>query len=268
MNGASTSRVIISRHTLNPKHRKGSTSPRQKPRAITCRQSSIILNQLNTNARPHPLTTHGHIANLNRIRTITSRHNILRPRLRRSRRNRDNHLNRPADHLTGIKTGTIIEATRQPASRPFLLLQPCLDWQNFRMGISLRQFEQMKNRVNGKSPRAVAPPVSRFAAQTKKQIILGIDPSLRGTGYGVIRIGKSQPVALAHGTISCPKDWERSRCLAKISQTLRDVLLEHSPDVCVVEGIFFAQNLKTAIIMGEARGAALAAVAESGIGNL
>ena len=37
------------------------------------------------------------------------------------------------------------------------------------------------------------------------------------------------------------------------------------PSVCVVEGLFFAQNLKTAIVMGEARGAALAAVAEAGV---
>ena len=92
-----------------------------------------------------------------------------------------------------------------------------------------------------------------------------MDPSLRGTGYGVIQSGKAASVALAHGTISCPKDWERSHCLAKISQALRDILREHRPTVCVVEGLFFAQNLKTAIIMGEARGAALAAVAESGI---
>ena len=96
-------------------------------------------------------------------------------------------------------------------------------------------------------------------------MILGIDPSLRGTGYGVIRLGRPHPVALAHGTISCPEGWERSRCLAKISQTLRDVLKQHQPTVCVVEGLFFAQNLKTAIIMGEARGAAMAAVAEAGL---
>jgi crossover junction endodeoxyribonuclease RuvC len=78
-------------------------------------------------------------------------------------------------------------------------------------------------------------------------------------------VDKSQLVALAHGTVTCPKDWERSRCLAKISQTLREVLREHQPTVCVVEGLFFAQNLKTAIIMGEARGAAMAAVAEAGL---
>ena len=124
----------------------------------------------------------------------------------------------------------------------------------------------MKARLNGKSARAgaVSPSVAPRAARSPRTI-LGIDPSLRGTGYGVIRTGKPNPTVLAHGTIACPKDWERSRCLAKIAQTLRDVLLEHSPEVCVVEGLFFAQNLKTAIVMGEARGAALAAVAESGI---
>jgi crossover junction endodeoxyribonuclease RuvC len=72
-------------------------------------------------------------------------------------------------------------------------------------------------------------------------------------------------LVLAHGTIACPKDWARSRCLARISQTLRDVLKQFKPDICVVEGLFFAQNIKTAIIMGEARGAALAAVAEAGL---
>ena len=132
------------------------------------------------------------------------------------------------------------------------------------MGISLRQFEQMKDRVAGKSARAVTPPITPHSSLGTR-VILGLDPSLRGTGYGVIRVEKSGATALAQGTIACPKDWERSRCLAKISQTLRDVVREYKPDVCVAEGIFFAQNLKTAIIMGEARGAALAAVAESGI---
>ena len=124
----------------------------------------------------------------------------------------------------------------------------------------------MKARLKGKSSSVVAisPSITHHASRIT-QTILGIDPSLRGTGYGVIRTGKPNPVALAHGTIACPKDWARSRCLAKISQTLRDLLLEFSPEVCVVEGLFFAQNLKTAIVMGEARGAALATVGETGI---
>lgn len=122
----------------------------------------------------------------------------------------------------------------------------------------------MQQRLNGKPSRAATVSVPRHAARIT-QIILGVDPSVRGTGYGVIRAEKSAPVMLALGTISCPKDWERSRCLAKISQALRDIVLEHRPTVCVVEGLFFAQNLKTAIIMGEARGAAMAAIAEAGL---
>jgi crossover junction endodeoxyribonuclease RuvC len=51
----------------------------------------------------------------------------------------------------------------------------------------------------------------------------------------------------------------------KISQSLRDILKTHRPTVCVVEGLFYAQNLQTALIMGEARGASLAAVAEAGL---
>jgi len=139
-------------------------------------------------------------------------------------------------------------------------------WQPFRVGISRQQFEQMQQRLGGKKSRAVAVamPVTRHSSLAA-QTILGIDPSLRGTGYGIIRTEKSSPVTLAQGTISCPKDWERSRCLAQISQTLRDLVRAHQPTVCVVEGLFFAQNLKTAIVMGEARGAAMAAIAEAGL---
>jgi len=130
----------------------------------------------------------------------------------------------------------------------------------------VQQFEQMKARLGGKTPRtAAAVAAPRRSPQASSQIILGVDPSLRGTGYGIIRAEKSNSTVLAQGTISCPARWERSRCLAKISQTLRDVLREHQPTVCVVEGLFFAQNLQTALIMGEARGAAMAAIAETGI---
>lgn len=134
------------------------------------------------------------------------------------------------------------------------------------MGITLQQFNEMNARVSGRKARAIAVvaplPTSRVSAY---KIILGLDPSLRGTGYGVIEIAKPNPIALAHGTISCPKDWPHSRCLAHISQTLRDVLRKFQPTVCAVEGLFFAQNIKTAIVMGEARGAALATLGEAGV---
>src|SRR4029079_13337254 len=95
--------------------------------------------------------------------------------------------------------------------------------------------------------------------------IRGVDPSLRGTGYGIIRVAKPFPQTLGHGTVSCSAGWPRSRCLVKIVQTLRDVIKKHRPEICVVEGLFYAQNLQTALIMGEARGAALATIAEAGV---
>jgi crossover junction endodeoxyribonuclease RuvC len=134
------------------------------------------------------------------------------------------------------------------------------------VGITLQQFNEMSARVSGRKTRATslnaALPVIRPGTQ---RIILGVDPSLRGTGYGVIAVAKPNPVALAHGTISCPKEWPHSRCLAHISQTLRDVVRKFQPTICAVEGLFFAQNLKTAIVMGEARGAALAVLGEAGL---
>jgi crossover junction endodeoxyribonuclease RuvC len=48
-------------------------------------------------------------------------------------------------------------------------------------------------------------------------------------------------------------------------QQIREVLQKQQPAVCVVEGLFYAQNLQTALVMGEARGAALAAIAEAGL---
>lgn len=133
------------------------------------------------------------------------------------------------------------------------------------MAITKQQYEQLKARVSG--TRRVAAPIFDATCQprVKNRIILGIDPSLRSTGFGVIQIGQPHPVALAHGAISCPAAWEHSRCLAKISQTLRELANKHRGAVCAVEGLFFAQNLQTALIMGEARGAALAAVAEAGL---
>jgi crossover junction endodeoxyribonuclease RuvC len=134
------------------------------------------------------------------------------------------------------------------------------------MAITPRQFEQIQARLGG-SKRAPVPVFesSYRAAANRNQIIIGVDPSLRGTGYGVIQLARPNPRALAHGTIACPAGWARSRCLVKISQTLREVVARYRPTVCAIEGLFYAQNLQTAQIMGEARGAALAALAEAGL---
>ncbi|HIG30126.1 MAG TPA: crossover junction endodeoxyribonuclease RuvC [Verrucomicrobiales bacterium] len=134
------------------------------------------------------------------------------------------------------------------------------------MGLTPKQFRELENRVSGRrgsKPREdLILTGSEVAAGC---VILGIDPSLRGTGYGFIRTGKPNSTAIDHGTIVCPARWQRSRCLVQIAATLRDLIKKHHPELCVVEGLFFAQNLKTAITMGEARGAGLVAAAEAGM---
>jgi len=135
------------------------------------------------------------------------------------------------------------------------------------MGISPRDFAQLQARLasprrgGGTLPEAPLTRVGRRAPA----VILGVDPSLRGTGFGVIRAGPGAPRLLVCGTIACPPAWERSRCLAKIAGTLREVVAAHQPTVAAVEGLFHAQNLRTALIMGEARGAAVAVLAEAGL---
>jgi crossover junction endodeoxyribonuclease RuvC len=129
------------------------------------------------------------------------------------------------------------------------------------VGITLRQFEQLQSRARRAAP-AIVP-----AGQTQRThaLVLGIDPSLRGTGFGVIRIEKRQATALNHGTICCPATWERSRCLVQITRTVREQIEKFRPTACIIEGLFYAQNFQTALIMGEARGASLVAAAEAGL---
>jgi len=134
------------------------------------------------------------------------------------------------------------------------------------MGLTVRQFEQMQNRLKHGARRSnPAPEESASGKAHADEIVLGIDPSLRGTGYGVIQFHRLEKNALAFGTIACPAGWQRSRCLLQIAQTLKRIIQEFKPTVCAVEGLFFAQNLQTALIMGEARGAAMVSVAEAGI---
>ncbi len=147
-------------------------------------------------------------------------------------------------------------------------MQESLLWQYEPVvSITAQQFEVLKSRVAGNGRRSPAAVVSKpFAEGGRRQaIILGIDPSLRGTGYGVVRIERGVPQSLTYGTIRCPTGWERSRCFVRIAEKMRDLLKSYRPTVCVIEGLFYAQNFQTALLMGEARGASLVTVAEAGL---
>lgn len=97
------------------------------------------------------------------------------------------------------------------------------------------------------------------------EIILGVDPSLRGTGWGVLETGNGKIRAREFGVIANPQSLRPSLCLVAIRKKLSEVIARHSPTVMAVEGLFYAQNIRTALTMGQARGAALLAGAEAGL---
>lgn len=131
------------------------------------------------------------------------------------------------------------------------------------MGISSKQFEAMQSRVSGRRPRSEARPTA--LATFTEGVLLGIDPSLRGTGFALLELRKEGVRSRDHGTIRCPAVWTQTRCLAAIAETIRKLIKKHSPTICIVEGLFFAQNIQTALIMGQARGASLAMAAAAGL---
>ena len=96
--------------------------------------------------------------------------------------------------------------------------------------------------------------------------ILGIDPSLRSTGYAVLECaGKASPRAIAYGAIRNADRVSFSSCLVCIRDRLAELIQTHQPDCGAVEGIIYVQSYRTAITLGAARGAALLALAERGI---
>tara|TARA_B000000475_G_C15884709_1_gene401948 strand:+ start:159 stop:752 length:594 start_codon:yes stop_codon:yes gene_type:complete len=128
------------------------------------------------------------------------------------------------------------------------------------VGFTSKQLADMQQRLTDASD-----PTSASIKFKGSQIILGIDPSLRGTGYGVIDTSKQTPKTLAQGTIKCPSDWSMSRCFLEISNTIESVINDTAPTVAAIEGLFFAQNIKTALVMGQARGAALTTITKAGL---
>jgi len=95
--------------------------------------------------------------------------------------------------------------------------------------------------------------------------ILGVDPSLRSTGYGLIEATGNQLTAITYGEINNPAKLLPSRCLVKIGDTLRDLIQQHQPDVMAIEGLVYVQNTRIAFTLGEVRGVAIAAAAAHGL---
>lgn len=95
--------------------------------------------------------------------------------------------------------------------------------------------------------------------------ILGVDPSLRSTGFGLIEANGSQLLAVCHGHIKNPPSLLPSRCLVRIGEALARLIRQHKPDAMAVEGLVYVQNTKIALTLGQVRGVAIAAAGKAGL---
>ncbi len=95
--------------------------------------------------------------------------------------------------------------------------------------------------------------------------ILGIDPGSRTTGYGIIDKVGSRIGFVACGTIRTTSGWELNDRLLEIFDGLVQVIDLHQPDVAAVEDMFVANNPRSALKLGHARGVAVLAAMKFGM---
>lgn len=93
-------------------------------------------------------------------------------------------------------------------------------------------------------------------------IVLGIDPGLARTGYGVIKKSGEKLQELDYGCISTPSGMELSQRIYIVYKSVLQLVDKFSPQALAVEQLFFCKNVRTAMQVGEARGAVLTAAAQ------
>ena len=95
--------------------------------------------------------------------------------------------------------------------------------------------------------------------------VIGVDPGSATTGYGVIDSDGRRYELVEYAGITGPKHLTFPERLLQISRTLEEVIARLSPQACAVEDTFYAVNVKSALKLGQARGAVLVAAARAGV---
>lgn len=95
--------------------------------------------------------------------------------------------------------------------------------------------------------------------------VMGLDPGLSATGYGLVDSDGQDLQAIAFGVITTKPDYVLAVRLFQLHQQLHELLVRFSPNVVVIEQLFFGNNSRTAIVVGQARGVLLLATAENNL---
>ncbi len=96
-------------------------------------------------------------------------------------------------------------------------------------------------------------------------IVLGVDPGTRTTGYGVVTAADPRLTLIECGAIHTTGSQSLAERLLEIFEGLTKVIDRVRPDIVCVEGVFYNRNVRTTVVLGHARGAALLAAAARGI---
>jgi crossover junction endodeoxyribonuclease RuvC len=95
--------------------------------------------------------------------------------------------------------------------------------------------------------------------------IIGIDPGLRNTGWGVIEADGTRLSYVADGSVHSDADAPLATRLLQIHQLLAEILQRYAPDEAAIEETFVNKNARATLKLGQARGAAMLAPALAGI---
>jgi crossover junction endodeoxyribonuclease RuvC len=93
-------------------------------------------------------------------------------------------------------------------------------------------------------------------------VVMGIDPGVANTGFGVVRVAGGRMSAIDGGVIEAPSSASASSRLARIHESLAELIGWHKPVAVALEDLYFGKNVRSAIAVGQARGVAMLAAAQ------
>ena len=96
-------------------------------------------------------------------------------------------------------------------------------------------------------------------------VVLGIDPGVANTGFGVVSVDGPRMGAVDAGVITVPAGEPIETRLARIHEALTGLITRHQPVAMALEDVYFGRNVRSAIAVGQARGVALLTAAQDGV---
>lgn len=95
--------------------------------------------------------------------------------------------------------------------------------------------------------------------------ILGIDPGIGRMGYAIVTANGNKAVLVECGCITTESKTAEPQRLLEIKNDLETIIKKHKPEILCIESLYFANNAKTAMTVGQARGVAVVMGAEAGM---